>query len=159
MGDRSQNHQEQDANPQLKPTLEVQDQAPASEPTSPAVASQRVERAPPSAIRPSDILALQGAVGNWPVQRMLGRAQPGTVAPGTIQRHMSDATRSQWSSARSQEESAIATASDGMGGMLDGIKGLKAGVRGMIHGFNGMLRVARAADAEPSGAEEVEGGE
>ena len=154
MGDRSQSHQEQDANPRLKPTSEVQDQAPASEPTSPAVASQRVERAPPSAIRPSDILALQGTVGNRRVQRMLGR-----VTPGTIQRHMSDETRSQWFGARSDGGAATEQAAEGWGEVGAGRDKTRGGAAGMLRALNALIAVARAADAEPSGAEAEEGGE
>lgn len=53
----------------------------------PTEALQRVTNAPPSAMRPVDILALQSSVGNRAVQCLVDGD------PGVIQRHMSERLR------------------------------------------------------------------
>ena len=82
MGEKSQDHQEQEANPQLKPNQDVQDQAPVHQQASPAAAAQRAIRAP-GKLTPKQVLALQKAVGNRAVQRLV------QSSPGVVQRHLS----------------------------------------------------------------------
>ena len=70
MGKKSQVHQEQEANQQLKPHQDVQDQAHVNQPESPAIAARRAMNAP-GKLAPKQILALQRTVGNRVVQRHL----------------------------------------------------------------------------------------
>lgn len=109
--------------------------------------------------RPGDILALQRTVGNRSVRRLLGRAQPSTVTLGTIQRHVSNETISQFNSAQEQGGSAITKAVDGVTGIDAGSTDTKTGVSGVVKALNAMLGAARKAQAEPCGAEAEEGGE
>ncbi len=62
---------------------------------SPTEALQRAANAPRSALRPADILALQGSVGNRAVQRLVDGAPTGGAAPMVIQRHISDGLKAQ----------------------------------------------------------------
>ena len=84
MSEKSGNHQEQEASPQLSPSQEVQAQGPVSEQTSPTAAAQRAMRTPPIARQPSDYLALQKTVGNRAVQRIVESSD------GAVQREYRD---------------------------------------------------------------------
>ena len=84
MSEKSGNHQEQEASPQLSPAQEVQAQGPVSEQTSPTAAAQRAISTPPIARQPSDYLALQKTVGNRAVQRIVESSD------GAVQREYRD---------------------------------------------------------------------
>ncbi len=86
MSHRTQHHQEQEANPQLLPNRDVQGQTPLHEEASAAAAVGRARSAPPSGLRPPDILALQRTVGNQAVQRMVAER----TRPGAVQRHVAE---------------------------------------------------------------------
>ena len=89
----------------------------------PADALQRVTHAPPSAMRPADVLALQSSVGNRAVQRLAERAQPRTGDPGIIQRRWvpSDIGTAAEAWARSRERDEVEfTEFEGMAWTRDG---------------------------------------
>jgi hypothetical protein len=86
MSKGSQDHQEQEANPQLVPYHTVQEQTPVHQPPSPVADAHRALKAPGKPTT-KQVLALQRTVGNRAVQRMVGRLQnPSPVPEGTIQR-------------------------------------------------------------------------
>jgi hypothetical protein len=86
MSQRTQDHQEQEANPQLVPNQDVQDQAPLHQQASPAAAARRAKHAPEK-LAPNQVLALQKTVGNRAVQRLVQSPS------GAVQRHMDARTR------------------------------------------------------------------
>ena len=75
MSQKSQGHQEQEANARLVPNRAVQDHAPVHQQASPATAAQHAIKAPLSEMTSNDILALQRTAGNRCVQRMLALRQ------------------------------------------------------------------------------------
>ena len=99
MSSRPQDHQEQEANPQLTPHQDdVKEQAPVHQPASPAAALQRAQKGQLSNRQPADILALQKTIGNRAVQRLVADVQPGQASPGAVQRHISPETEAQFQS-------------------------------------------------------------
>ena len=83
MGERMPDHGEKKPDERVVPSQEVQDRAPDHQPPSLAAALQRAKRAP-AAPSPTDIWALQRAVGNQAVQRLVDPHE------GTVQRQIGD---------------------------------------------------------------------
>jgi len=150
MSQRPQDHQEQEANPQLTPHQDVQESAPVHQPVSPAAALQRAQKGQISNRQPADILALQKSIGNRAVQRLVADVQPGQASPGAVQRHISPETETQFQKLRP------------LGDAIERTKGnaskLTEDVGKMYPDFNAVLGGAHAARDYPV-PESTEGGQ
>ena len=141
MSQRPQDHQEQEANPQLTPHQDVQDQVPVHQPASPAAALQRAQKGQISNRQPADILALQKTIGNRAVQRLVADLQPGAVSPGAVQRHISPDTEAKFADLRPLGDAIERTQGTA--------KNLSADVGKMKPTFNTVLGAAHAARDYP----------
>ncbi len=140
---------------------------------SPTEALQRAANAPRSALRPADILALQGSVGNRAVQRLVDGTPTGRIAPMVIQRHIPyDLQGIMWENndklrAETVEiEDAHSTAIEGGGQVVEANEGVAANVRSASGAYgrlktaaNALLGAVNQAIDEPCEGETDEGSE
>ena len=145
MSQRSQEHQDQGANPHLTPSQDVESQTPVHQQGAAADALQRAKGASSAALRPSDVLALQRTVGNQAVQRLV--ESPGGVAPGSIQRHVSPESEAMFGQSRAQM---IATKDQ----TKSSLKNAEGGAQGMLSSFNSLMNAFSAAKNLPAGGSE-----
>ncbi len=151
MGEKSQDHQEQEANPQLVPNQAVQDQAPVHQQASPAAVAQRAIRTP-GRPTPKQVLALQRTVGNRAVQRLLNRSQLKTVAPGTIQRHAPE-TLPRVDAVHGRHQALINETGVHAESAFSSMEQWRGGTGGLIGAMNELAGMVRSAGAEPCSQE------
>ena len=145
MSQRSQEHQDQVANPQLTPSQDVESQTPVHQGGAAADALQRARGDSSATLRPSDVLALQRTVGNRAVQRLV--ESPGGVAPGSIQRHVSPESEAMSGQSRAQQ---IASKDQ----TKSSLKNAESGAKGMLSSWNSMMNAFTAARNLPAGGSE-----
>ena len=150
MGDRK--HGEKDSKTKAIQPKREEEQLPESQP------HEALSRLSANVAKPGEVLALQRTVGNRAVQHLLSGVQPGTVAPGSIQRHMSDAAFSTWMEGSATVKGAVEDAVQGTQAIQNGVKDVKKGGNNFITAYNLMSRMGRSARDEPCGAEATDGG-
>jgi hypothetical protein len=141
MSQRSQEHQDQAADPQLAPSQDVESPTPVHQPGAAADALQRARGDSSATLRPSDVLALQRTVGNRAVQRLV------ESAPGSIQRHVSPESEAMYGQSR-------ATVTAAKDQTKSSLQSAESGARGMLSSWNSLMNAFSAARNLPAGGSE-----